>query len=418
MASTLHADYRFFLGTVRDEQALVARYATIEDAEQALLFRQQLIDRGLDPKALDLARGKARPRGARQFSVHDFSRSASQLVSDYAACGDPEWLVPNLLPATGLCLFSARPKLGKTLLMENLALEVARGGTWLGFDLPQGRTLVVQSDQGWKTSARRAQRWQADTCQDCVFIHKRGATLDDFPDFWDYVADFRPKLVVMDAAAVLMGIHSEYDNQEVQTRLSILTEMAEEYQFLVILIHHNRKAVTPDEVLVNVRGGSAWTGAADSIIEMYGEQESLTFSLRVTNRDGNDTEPLAIRRNAETLVYERCGTVQDVVQRSQHQKVYALLRRLPGQEAGIPEVAVELGVSRQSASRLLTDMYHRDLLVLATQHGGKGRPSLRYGLPPDGHDADDSEGGRTSHGSERQEYLSIVPSEPDDRADW
>ena len=50
-----------------------------------------------------------------------------------------KWLIDDLLPVGGVVMLSAKPKMGKSFLAIQLALSVASGGEFLGFQAHKRR---------------------------------------------------------------------------------------------------------------------------------------------------------------------------------------------------------------------------------------------------------------------------------------
>jgi len=65
-------------------------------------------------------------------------RSLAQLL-DQQPVAMPSLVEPGLLPAQGILFLGGEPKLGKSLLVANLALSLAAGADRLGFHIPSAR---------------------------------------------------------------------------------------------------------------------------------------------------------------------------------------------------------------------------------------------------------------------------------------
>jgi Mrp family chromosome partitioning ATPase len=51
--------------------------------------------------------------------------SLAQLLADQPTAAPPGWIEPGLLPAQGILFVGGEPKVGKSLLVANLALALA-----------------------------------------------------------------------------------------------------------------------------------------------------------------------------------------------------------------------------------------------------------------------------------------------------
>ncbi len=50
---------------------------------------------------------------------------------------------PSLLPASGILFVGGEPKVGKSILVANLALALASGSSRAGFAVPQARRVLI-----------------------------------------------------------------------------------------------------------------------------------------------------------------------------------------------------------------------------------------------------------------------------------
>src|SRR5215469_14674460 len=55
----------------------------------------------------------------------------------------PYWIEPGLLPAQGILFVGGEPKVGKSILVANLALSLAAGLNRTGFSIPTPRRVLI-----------------------------------------------------------------------------------------------------------------------------------------------------------------------------------------------------------------------------------------------------------------------------------
>src|SRR2546421_10832080 len=71
--------------------------------------------------------------------------SLAQLLAEQPAVPPPGWIEPGLLPPQGILFVGGEPKVGKSLLVANLALSIAPSVDRLGFSIPaRCRALICQ----------------------------------------------------------------------------------------------------------------------------------------------------------------------------------------------------------------------------------------------------------------------------------
>ena len=69
--------------------------------------------------------------------------SLAQLLAEQPAAPPPGWIEPGLLPPQGILFVGGEPKVGKSLLVANLALALAAGKDRAGFRIPAARRVLV-----------------------------------------------------------------------------------------------------------------------------------------------------------------------------------------------------------------------------------------------------------------------------------
>src|SRR3989449_10917226 len=69
--------------------------------------------------------------------------SLAQLLTEQPAAPPPGWIEPGLLPPQGILFVGGEPKVGKSLLVANLALSLAAGVDRIGFPIPAPRRVLI-----------------------------------------------------------------------------------------------------------------------------------------------------------------------------------------------------------------------------------------------------------------------------------
>src|SRR5713226_1953875 len=69
--------------------------------------------------------------------------SLAQLLTEQPASPPPCWIEPGLLPPQGILFVGGEPKVGKSLLVTNLALSLAAGSDRTGFSIPAPRRVLI-----------------------------------------------------------------------------------------------------------------------------------------------------------------------------------------------------------------------------------------------------------------------------------
>ena len=119
---------------------------------------------------------------------------------------DPEveWLVQGLLPADGLSLLVAPPKVGKSTLARCLAVAVADGrGWWLGRPTTTGKVLHLVLEERSDTVRDHYRNLNAPENSIYVFVGMAPAQADRLQLLRATVRAIRPALVIIDLAVPL-----------------------------------------------------------------------------------------------------------------------------------------------------------------------------------------------------------------------
>ena len=69
--------------------------------------------------------------------------SLAQLLEQQPSTAPPCLVEPGLLPPQGILFVGGEPKVGKSLLVANLALSLAAGVDRLGFSIPARRRVLI-----------------------------------------------------------------------------------------------------------------------------------------------------------------------------------------------------------------------------------------------------------------------------------
>lgn len=187
-------------------------------------------------------------------------------------------IVTDLVPEVGLTLLAAKPKVGKSWMLLDIALACAGGGFALGelrCKKAPGLFLMLED------SPRRLKDRINKVCAPAgvpagataVFEWSRGSDgirslecyLDNHPE---------TKIIGIDVLAAFRPIRSQQpgyteDYQDVKA----LQELAHTRQIATILVHHLRKAESDDAIDL-VSGTLGVVGAADHIIVITGNKEN------------------------------------------------------------------------------------------------------------------------------------------------
>lgn len=207
-------------------------------------------------------------------------------------------LVPGLIPE-GTTLLIAPPKIGKSVLMYQLMVEAALGGSILGRQCNQGEP-VHGLYLALEDSLRRGQdRLRA-------VLHGRalpenklllawecpplGAGLEDLIETWlDELPAGAAALVGIDTLAKARGAGQAGDERrnayQVDVRdLATIQRLVLSRGVSLVIVHHTKKGVE-DDFVASASGTYGIAGSADTILSLERKRNQAVGTLRVTSRE-------------------------------------------------------------------------------------------------------------------------------------
>lgn len=218
-------------------------------------------------------------------------------VANALAPMDPkQWVVDGILPIASTSLWFGAPGSKKTYSLLDLAVCVAIGKPWLGFNVKQGAVLLVDEESGPSRLLRRL--------GEVVRGHLGDASLPIYAtslhgfNFWspstgtsaqtlqDIIDQISARLVIIDALAdVMLGgdENTVKDTQKVFHALRGVSEHSNTKAAISLIHHSNRKG--------GYRGSSAILGALDLAVEVTSQPKEAGVQFRTEKtRDGEPCE--------------------------------------------------------------------------------------------------------------------------------
>ena len=171
------------------------------------------------------------------------------------------WLVADKLPAGGLSVLSAKPKVGKSTLARCLALAVATGEAFLGCQTAQGPVIYLALEEK-RSQVRRHFAYLGATGEEPIQVHCAAAPKDAMPELCKLVAELKPLLVIIDPLFKFVRVADEKAYAETCQAIEPLLTLARGTGAHVMLVHHSGKAEridATDAILGVPRSSAPWT---------------------------------------------------------------------------------------------------------------------------------------------------------------
>jgi hypothetical protein len=225
----------------------------------------------------------------------------------------PALIEPSLLPSSGILFVGGEPKVGKSLLVANLALALASGSSRAGFQIPSSqRVLICQFELPTPQFAARLapMRKPIGSAADSnllVDTEAAGHLLSaprGLDHFLDAIRAAKADVVVLDP------LYSTHDQDENDTRAmaalcQTLLRLRDASHAALIVVHHVRKSVGRYEIGSAFRGSSALHAVGDSYLLLVRPSPQIpTVELRFQFRYAPAQEPRLLTLDADTLWFE------------------------------------------------------------------------------------------------------------------
>lgn len=202
------------------------------------------------------------------------------------------WLVKNWIPNNSFGVIYGAPGSGKSFYAMTLALEVARGGQWLGTEFTEPASVLYIAAERGNVLGERQRAWkQYNSCPipDTFYeleLAPQILTLEHLASLMAVVREIRPRLVIVDTLAQVTEGVNENDGQEWGLVGSAFEEILRATDGgNVIAVHHSGKDTSK-----GMRGHSSLNGEITWSIEIRKGQDGLQSLLEKHNA-GPDQDP-------------------------------------------------------------------------------------------------------------------------------
>lgn len=294
----------------------------------------------------------------------------------------PEVLIEGLLYRGGKLLIGAPSKARKTWMLQHLALAVANGGNWLGFQCDRRPVLYLDLELLRPDSlgrfdkiSRKSGLWDTSDLHVwtlrgyAVTLQRIKATLTD------YCQKHAIGLIVIDPFYRISAGAVENSAEEIAVFLAELEEVIRECGSSLAMSHHFAKGnAAGKDAIDRFSGSGVFARDPDALIVMTEAEESSldipVFAMEITARSFEPPKPRVLAwqfpiwhmsREGKTKLKQGAG-------RPRKNTVEDLLRHVPDEGISTVElknlVEVEEGISKPSYYRLKNEATDKGLMVL------------------------------------------------------
>ncbi len=236
--------------------------------------------------------------------------SLAELLDQQSPTPPPCLVEPGLLPAQGILFVGGEPKVGKSLLVANLALSLAAGCDRVGFPIPAARrVLVCQFELPLPQFVSRLatmRKRMGPAADQNLFVDTRASGhllsgSQGLSHFLSAAHAAAAEIIILDP------LYSTHDQDENDTRAMAalcqsLLRLREASRAALIVVHHVRKSIGRYEIGSAFRGSSALHAVGDSYVLLTRPSPQFhTIELRFQFRYAAPQPPRLLQLDAQTL---------------------------------------------------------------------------------------------------------------------
>lgn len=229
----------------------------------------------------------------------------------------PTEYVVDIILAKGLVILSAKSKLGKSWLALDLALCVASGCDFLGFNTTQGKVLYIDLENTPSLSQSRMRTLlNGNDAPEDFEILNDFSTMNDYfeEDLCDLLSKKKYSLVIVD---VLQKVKKQKklgqtDYEADYQTMTTLKKIADKFNIALVLVHHNRKMTNDADPFENLLGSTALMGASDEVIVLHKkDRKDKEATMSISGRTVVENNYM-IQFNKPLCKWEMLGDAEEI----------------------------------------------------------------------------------------------------------
>ena len=218
--------------------------------------------------------------------------------------GARRFCIHSLLPQ-GLCILGGAPKIGKSWLVLDWCIRIAKGEPIWDMDTTQGTTLYLCLEDTLQRVQHRVYCMSEEATPNAYFATAVGTLADDLEEQISSFLLSHPDtvLIVVDTFQMVRGYGNDPSYGSDYQDMQRLKRIADKYGVTILLVHHLRKQGDRDPVN-RLSGTTGISGAVDAVFVLDRKDRAQNAALLVcTGRDVEYRE-LEIRFSKERCVWD------------------------------------------------------------------------------------------------------------------
>lgn len=309
----------------------------------------------------------------KELGISRFIKNAKQIAE--TEIKPLEWIIPDVLPQ-GLTILAGAPKMGKSLLIQQITYAVALGAPTMGrFPTNQGACLhLALEDPDSRFKLRmEAQKLLVHNAEDPEPEDLMVAT--EWSYWPDAINDIRTwceqtpnaKMVVVDTLAKLFqddpkanGRQSVYRSE--YQEMTAFHKIAREFGIAIVIIHHLNKGNATDP-MNKVSGSAGVTGAAD-LVWTFERKNRLAMEAKIQSM-GKDLPDTIYRLHYDEMHMSWiCDDFEGTAQSSKMDTlIMEYFAKTGNKKVTANQVADEIKMSRSHVAKALKELTDKEWLL-------------------------------------------------------
>jgi len=231
-----------------------------------------------------------------------------------------EFIVKDLLPV-GLNILAGQPKAGKSWLSLDLALSVSSGTYFLGNETKSSTIYYLALEDSKNRLQNRIKKLLGDTNPSKDFYYAlsindlSNGLIEQLEQVLNSIPDC--KLIIIDTLQYIRGVRGKTDgvyDYDYNT-MKQLKRFADAHELSILVIHHTRKDINPNDPFANISGTNGITGACDTMLVLAKEERSSNKAkLSITGRDVDQQELMLTMSDCKWICE---GNAEDIRKRNE-----------------------------------------------------------------------------------------------------
>ena len=218
--------------------------------------------------------------------------------------GPQQFCIKGLLPK-GLCALGGASKIGKSWLVLDWCIRIARGEPIWGMETSQGTTLYLCLEDTLQRVQHRIYRVSDEATPNAHFATAAGTLADDLEEQISSFLLLHPDtvLIVVDTLQVARGNSGEPSYASDYQDMQKLKRIADDNNITVLLVHHLRKQRDHDPLNM-LSGTTGISGAADTVFVLDRKNRSDDTALLICTGRDLEYREITLRFSKDRFVWE------------------------------------------------------------------------------------------------------------------